>query len=144
MIHTMEMRVPWHDTDSANIVHHANYFHWMEQAEIELFRKSGKSRREICEASKIQLLRLPVKCDHYAPVFDDDVLEIQTEVLHLKEKTFTLRHKVQRITDDKHIATGELVICCAKPGENGNIQSHPLPKTIVSELKKYMVVEKSS
>ena len=125
MIHTMDMRVPWH-------------------AEIELFRKSGKSRREICEASKIQLLRLTVKCDHYAPVFDDDVLEIQTEVLHLKEKTFTLRHKVQRITDDKHIATGELVICCAKPGENGNIKSHPLPKTIVSELKKYMVAEKSS
>ena len=143
MIHIMEMRVPWHDTDSANIVHHANYFHWMEQAEIELFRKSGKSRKQICEETGVHLLRLSVKCDHYAPVYDDDILEIRSQVLNLKEKTFVLRHGVHRMTDDKQVATGELVICCAKSGEDGTAKSHPLPEIIVNELKKYLADEDS-
>ena len=138
LMHIMEMRVPWHDTDSANIVHHANYFHWTEQAEIELFRKSGKSRKQIGEETGTMLPRLHVECDHFSPAYEDDLIEVRTKVLKLAEKTFHFHHEIHRLADETHLATVELVICCAKVLEDGTMRAHIIPDVMTAELKKYL------
>ncbi len=137
-MHIMEMRVPWHDTDSANIVHHANYFHWTEQAEIELFRKSGKSRKQIGEETGTMLPRLHVECDHFSPAYEDDLIEVRTKVLKLAEKTFHFYHEIHRLADETHLATVELVICCAKVLEDGTMRAHIIPDVMAAELRKYL------
>jgi len=141
LMHIMEMRVPWHDTDSANIVHHANYFHWTEQAEIELFRKSGKSRKQIGEETGTMLPRLHVECDHFSPVYEDDLIEVRTKVLKLAEKTFHFHHEIHRPADEAHLATVELVICCAKVLEDGTMRASVIPDVMAAELRKYLVPE---
>ena len=138
LMHIMEMRVPWHDTDSANIVHHANYFHWTEQAEIELFRKSGKSRKQIGEETGTMLPRLHVECDHFSPAYEDDLIEVRTKVLKLAEKTFHFHHEIHRLADETHLATVELVICCAKVLEDGTMRAHIIPDVMAAELRKYL------
>ena len=138
LMHIMEMRVPWHDTDSANIVHHANYFHWTEQAEIELFRKSGKSRKQIGEETGTMLPRLHVECDHFSPAYEDDLIEVRTKVLKLAEKTFHFHHEIRRLADETHLATVELVICCVKVLEDGTMRAHIIPDVMTAELKKYL------
>ena len=144
MMHIMQMRVPWHDTDSANIVHHANYFHWTEQAEIELFRKSGKSRKEINKETGTMLPRLHVKCDYFSPVYEDDLIEVRTKVLKLGEKTFHLHHEIHRPADGTHLATAELVVCCTQIQEDGKMQSHPIPEVMAAELRKYLVTRETA
>ena len=141
LMHTMEMRVPWHDTDSANIVHHANYFHWTEQAEIELFRKSGKSRKQIGEETGTMLPRLHVECDHFSPAYEDDLIEVRTKVLKLAEKTFQFHHEIHRPADETHLATVELVICCAKVLEDGTMRASVIPDVMAAELRKYLAPE---
>ena len=138
LMHIMEMRVPWHETDSANIVHHANYFHWTEQAEIELFRKSGKSRKQIGEETGTMLPRLHVECDHFSPAYEDDLIEVRTKVLKLAEKTFHFHHEIHRLADETHLATVELVICCAKVLEDGTMRAHIIPDVMAAELRKYL------
>lgn len=135
----MEHRVCWHETDKAGIVHHANFFFWFEQAEIELFRQSGKSRMQLAKESATAHPRISVRCDFFSPAQEDDVLEVRTEVLNVSEKTYHLRHEVHRPADGAHLATGEVVICCVKEKEDGTFRSHPLPEEMAAALKKYRV-----
>ena len=37
--HTINKKVLLHETDLGGIMHHSNYFHWMEEAEYSLFEK---------------------------------------------------------------------------------------------------------
>jgi YbgC/YbaW family acyl-CoA thioester hydrolase len=135
----MQFRVPWADTDKAGIVHFASFLKWFEQAEIELFRESGKSRKQLNEESGTDQPRLSAKCDYFSPAYDDDLLEIRTTVANISDKTYRLRFEVHRSDDGVHLATGEVVACCIKVQEDGPLRSHPLPGEMVAALKRYLV-----
>ncbi len=141
MPHVMQRRVHWDETDQAGIVHDANYFRWFEIAEIELFRESGKPRKQMAEDSGTETPRVSVRCDFFGPIYDDDVIEIRTTVLDVSEKTYHLRHEVHRPADGKHLATGEVVACCVKTREDGTLHSRPLPEEMAAALKRYLLSE---
>jgi len=42
-VHILPVRVYFEDTDSANMVYHANYLHFMERARTEILRACGVS-----------------------------------------------------------------------------------------------------
>ncbi len=137
--HVMRFHVPWADTDRAGIVHFANFFKWFEQAEIALFRDSGKTRNQLNKEFGTEQPRLSTKCDFFSPAYDDDLLEIRTTVATISEKTYRLRFEVHRPDDGVHLATGEVLACCIKVQEDGPLRSHPLPGEMVAALKRYLV-----
>ncbi|MFQ5913990.1 MAG: acyl-CoA thioesterase [Nitrospinota bacterium] len=141
MAHITEIRVHWADTDKAGIVHHANFFRWFEEAEIELFRESGKTRKRMAEDSDTATPRLSVRCDYFFPAYYDEIVEVRTAVLKVSEKTYHLRHEVHRPADGKRLATGEVVVCCVRAGEDGTFQSHPLSEEMVAALRRYSISE---
>ena len=69
---------------------------------------------------------------------EDDLIEVRTKVLKLTEKTFHFHHEIHRLADETHLATVELVICCAKVLEDGTMRAHIIPDVMAAELRKYL------
>ncbi|MFQ5914248.1 MAG: acyl-CoA thioesterase [Nitrospinota bacterium] len=139
MAHVMRTRVRWADTDQAGIAHFPKYFDWFVQAEMELFRESGKTRKRMNADFGVDEPRLSITCDFFSPAFEDDMIEIRTAVLNISKKSYHLRCEVHRVEDGVHLATGEMIACCVQPQEDGRIRSHPLPDEMLAALKRYLV-----
>lgn len=109
---TTTRRVDFCDTDMAGIVHFANFYRYMEQAEHEFFRSLGLSimqRQE--DGSIVGWPRVSASCNFEAPAFYDDILEIRLWVDRKGAKSLTMRIEFWR--DETRIARGQMkTVCC--------------------------------
>ena len=73
--HTTRL-VEFADTDMAGIVHFANFFRFMESAEVEFLRSRGLSVAMIWEGMKIGFPRVSASCDYLRPIRFQDVVKL--------------------------------------------------------------------
>ena len=69
-------RVEFADTDMAGIVHFANFFRYMEAAEVDFLQARGLSVRLDWEGQAIGFPRVSASCDYLRPATFMDTLEI--------------------------------------------------------------------
>src|SRR5579864_4628742 len=77
--HTARIRVRYAETDQMGIVHHANYYVWMEAARVELCRALGFQYRDM-ERDGVLLVVVESKCRYAGSARFDDEVAIRTEV----------------------------------------------------------------
>lgn len=80
-MHRFPVRVYFEDTDTAQMVYHANYLHFMERARTELLRLIGVSQSSSMKGEGGDVLGFAVKScrvDFRAPARLDDLLEVRT------------------------------------------------------------------
>src|SRR5438094_9966074 len=82
-------RVEFCDTDMAGIVHFANFFRWMESAEVEFLRSLGLSVAVQTGDEKLGFPRVAASCDYVRPARFEDVLEIAVTLRRLGSKSVT-------------------------------------------------------
>src|SRR5713101_868572 len=82
-------RVEFADTDMAGIVHFANFFRYMEAAEVEFLRSRGLSVVQVWEGERISFPRVAASCDFSKPVRFEDVVDIAVTVSRLGTKSVT-------------------------------------------------------
>lgn len=111
-------RVEFCDTDMAGIVHFANFYRYMEQAEHDFFRSLGFSIMETqADGTVIGWPRVSAKCSFEAPAFYQDVLEIRLIVERIGVKSLTINYEFYR--EGQRIARGQMkTVCCVfEPGQ---------------------------
>src|SRR5438445_12786464 len=82
-------RVEFADTDMAGIVHFANFFRWMESAEVEFLRSCGLSVPWKGTEQPVGFPRVSASCDFFKPVRFEDVLDITVTVEKVGSKSVT-------------------------------------------------------
>src|SRR5438067_10915124 len=82
-------RVEFADTDMAGIVHFANFFRWMESAEVEFLRSRGLSVAVQQHEHKLSFPRVAASCDYLKPARFEDVLEIVVTLRRLGSRSVT-------------------------------------------------------
>ena len=115
---TTTRRVEFSDTDLAGIVHFANFYRYMEQAEHEFFRSMGLSIMQKQEdGSIIGWPRVSCGCTFEAPAYYEDILEVRIAVQRKGVKSLTMDIEFYR--DDQRIAHGRMKTACCifRPGE---------------------------
>ena len=102
--YTVEVR--FGDTDMMGHVNHARFFTYMEQARLRYFddvigidRKQGDASVILAEAT----------CSYKLPLFDGDVVDVWTRVVHLGQKSFEQEYHLVRQSDSALVATGRTV-----------------------------------
>jgi len=101
----------------AGIVHFANYYRYMEQAEHDYFRSLHLSIMEKhSDGTVVGWPRVSCSCKFKAPAFYEDVLEVRISVLRIGVKSLTFHFDFWR--EETHIASGQAktVCCILKPG----------------------------
>lgn len=126
-------RVEFFDTDMAGIVHFANYYRFMEEAEHELFRACGlKIVGYTPDGKRYGWPRVASKCTYASPAHYDDEIAIHVRIAQRTAKALTTAYEFYR--GDQLLAEGEMttVYCVFPPGEK--MQSAPMTEDIIARL----------
>jgi YbgC/YbaW family acyl-CoA thioester hydrolase len=108
-------RIEFADTDMAGIVHFANFFRFMEAAEVDFLRSRGLSVVLPMEGQKISFPRVAASCDYFKPAYFEDLLEIAVTVHKIGRKSVT--YAFEFFKDGEPIARGQVSsVCCRVDG----------------------------
>src|SRR5205823_1332179 len=110
-------RIEFADTDMAGIVHFANFFRYMEAAEVEFLRARGLSVAMIWEGEKIGFPRVGASCDYVKPVRFEDLLDITVRTARLGSKSAT--YAFEFFKDGEVVARGQVSSVCCRVFEQG-------------------------
>ncbi len=124
---TTTRRVQFAETDMAGIVHFANFYRWMEEAEHEFFRSLGLSVLERrTDGSIIGWPRVSASCSFERPAFYGDVLEVHLDIERIGVKSLTF--DVVFWKGDTRIAYGRMKTACCLCGVEGTLESIDIPE----------------
>ncbi|WP_373070734.1 YbgC/FadM family acyl-CoA thioesterase [Sulfurimonas sp.] len=122
----MQIRVYYEDTDTGGIVYHSNYLNFCERARSEVFFSRGMTP----ELENGHFVARKIVADYYRPAKLGDVLDVKTELLEMKNASFSLKQTVYK--DD--VKLFELVITLAYIDFEGRAQKLNEVKEFLLEL----------
>ena len=121
-----QRRVEFANTDMAGIVHFANFYRWMEEAEHEYFRSLGLSIMEKqADGTYIGWPRVSASCHFESPAYHEDILEIHFSVERIGFKSLTFY--VEFFREGKRLAHGRMKTACCLCGVDGGLKSIEIP-----------------
>lgn len=128
-----ERRVEFAETDMAGILHFANYFRYMEEAEHAFFRSLGFSVHYESDDGPRGWARGTVSCRYDRPLRYEDVVEIHLVVREKGKRS--LRYEIFFVIDGDTIARGEVTTIHVGKGEDGQMQSYPMPAHVDAAIE---------
>lgn len=117
-------RVEFHQTDAAGIMHFAQFYLWMEQAEHDLLRSVGLSVVHDRPGHTVSWPRVACSCQYFRPVRFEDVVQIAVRVERMTTKSVTYVTTFQ--LHDHQIARGEMTAVCCEVRQ-GHLTAIPIP-----------------
>ena len=130
-------RIEFADTDMAGIVHFANFFRFMESAEVDFLSTLGLSvSMRTDEGERFGFPRVSSSCDFLKPVTFLDVLDVTVSVVKVGQKSVT--YQFAFFKGGEAVARGQITaVCCRVLGE-GRIESIPIPAGIREKLEQHL------
>lgn len=128
-------RVAFSETDAAGIVHFANFFRYMEDAEHAMLRDLGLSVHRDVGDDVAGFPRVRASCDYKRPLRFEDVFTIDAFVSAKTDKSVTYGFTFRKEEEADPIATGSLkVVYAIKAAGEGKFKAAPLPPEIDQAL----------
>lgn len=126
-------RVEFCDTDLAGIVHFANFYRYMEQAEHAFFRALGlKIHGRLADGTEYGWPRVSAACSFHAPAFYEQIVEIRITIVRQSLRSLTCHYEFFR--GETRLADGEMKTAfCVFPAD-GPMRSANLPDDIAAIL----------
>ena len=129
-------RVEFADTDMAGIIHFANYYRYMEEAEHAFFRSLGLSIMQAQpDGSVIGWPRVSASCSFEAPAYFEDLLEVRLNVVRKGVKS--LNYEVEFWRGAVRLAHGKLKTVCCICRQGSPLQSIPIPHEYADKIVEY-------
>ena len=128
----MEVRIYYDDTDAGGVVYHANYLRYLERGRTEFLRDRGMSV-QVMHDQGIIFPVVSIQIDYRSPARLDDLLEVETTIVAVKNSSFVAGQKVFRKEDGKLLVEARVTLACV--GEE--MRAKRLP----AELRELLVSE---
>lgn len=125
--------VEYADTDMAGIVHHTQFFHYMEEAEHAFLRSLGLSVVEVNEGTALSWPRVSCSFDFKKALFFEDEFELKLSIERIGSTSVTYRVEVEK--DGDLIAVGRSTSVCCEIKGPGDMRSVPIPDRFRSVLE---------
>ncbi len=127
---SLTRRVAFSETDAAGLVHFANFFRYMEDAEHAFLRSLGLRVHHDHEAGTAGFPRVSAACDYLAPLRFEDEFVIDLRVAGKTAKAITYAFTFTRPdgNDTIRVATGRLtVVYVTRPHATSPYRATQLP-----------------
>ena len=134
-------RVEFAETDMAGIVHFANFFRYMEEAEHTFYRSLGFTVHDFRPAPgepRIGWPRVHAEADFRLPLeFEEEVeIEVLVEEVRTKSIRYQFRFWKEPGGERRLAATGRFSVVCVRFSESeGRMESIPVPGWIRERLE---------
>ena len=137
--HIHQGRVPMHATDAAGIVHFANYFRYMEEAELYALNARG------FRPDNFAYPRVHVEADYRAPLRFWDAYTVEAELLSIGNSTLHWRFTIsgpQGICAVLHSTSARRTADLASPAPYTEDERARLADLLISPSKSANIQEK--
>ena len=138
---TTTRSVEFSETDMAGIMHFANFYKWMENAEHAFFRSLGLSIHMVIDGQDIGWPRLDTSCTFKRPLKFEETATIHIFIEDISPKTVTYRFDFEKEEDGemKRVARGTVITVCATfDPDSGKLSAIPIPEVIREKLEPLM------
>ena len=126
-------RVEFCETDLAGIVHFANFYRYMEQAEHEWFRSLGlKIHGTLPDGTVFGWPREAASCSFRSPARYDDEIEVRVTVLRRTSRSLTTSYEF--CLGETVLATGEMKTAYCLIPSDGQLCSADMPAEYAERL----------
>jgi len=102
---TTRVRARYAETDQMGVIHHANYYVWMEVARVDLCETLGFRYRDMEQQDGVLLAVTESRCRYISAVHFDDEVVIATWVSRAGSRMVTFSYEMS--VEGRHVATGE-------------------------------------
>jgi acyl-CoA thioester hydrolase len=126
-------RVEFCDTDMAGIAHFANFFRWMESAEVEFLRSRGLSVKLDWEGQTLGFPRVSATCDFAKPARFQDLLDIDVTLERVGAKSVTYAFEFRR--GGEFLARGKVTSVCCRVKEDHQLEAIDIPASYRKRLE---------
>ena len=126
------LRVAFHETDTAGIVHFSNFFRYMEVAEVEFLRSRGLHVSWRDGETRFGFPRVSATCDFFQPARFEDVLEVIVAVEQVGTKSVSYVHEFY--LGSELIARGRITAVCIRVGSGHKLESIEIPPEVRAKL----------
>ncbi len=134
---TLSHRVEFAETDMAGIVHFANYFRMMENAEHAFFRSLGFTVHGHDAGTTIGWPRVNTACEFLKPLRFEEVVDIQLLVAEVR--TRSIRYAFRFWKDEEgqrtEVARGSVTAVCATVKANGKLGAVEIPEALRAAIQ---------
>jgi len=113
LVHQMELRVYYEDTDAAGIVYHANYLKFGERGRSDMLRRLGIGPRRLREEEGVEFAVRRCTIEYLGAARLDDLLTVETRLERFGAASLDIAHKIAR--DGEILATIVLLLACIGP-----------------------------
>src|SRR5260370_20529168 len=125
-------RIEFADTDMAGVVHFANFFRFIEAAEVEFLRSRGLSVALSWEGQRIGFPRVAASCDYLNPARFEDELEVAVRIARIGRKSVTYAFEFSQ--NGEITARGQVTSVCCRVG-GAHLEPIQIPASLRALLK---------
>lgn len=130
--HKLPVRIYYEDTDAGGVVYHANFIKFIERGRTELLRFLGFENKSLHENQGILFVVRHINADYLKPAVLDDLLEVQTTVIQLKNTSLVMRQSIYR--NNEQIFTADVTVVAI---DAGSLKPVRIPDGLRSGFQKY-------
>lgn len=131
-------RVQFYETDLAGIVHFANFFRYMEEAEHAFYRSLGFSVHKMVGAEGDEPVgwpRVHASADYRKPLKFEDEFQVELRVAAIGSKTIDYQFRFLG-KDDELLATGKFTVICVRFDKaEGRMRAVGIPDGIKAKIQ---------
>lgn len=135
MIHELDFRVSYADTDRMGVVYYANYLVLFERGRTEFMRELGIRYRDL-EEQEIYLPVMETQVKYLAPAHYDDLIKIRTKISDLGRASMTFEYELFNGESGKRMALG----FTKHPFVNRSWKPVPVPLSVKELLSRAMLL----
>jgi acyl-CoA thioester hydrolase len=131
-------RVEFAETDMAGIVHFANFYRMMENAEHAFFRSLGFSVHDHFDGQTIGWPRVSATCDFLRPLRFEEMVDVHLFVAEVRIRSlrYAFRFWKNEGTERVEVARGQVVtVAAAVDRPTGKLSAVPIPAKIRESLE---------
>ena len=100
------LRVRYAETDQMGVVHHANYYAWMEIGRLEYVRALGMNYHELEKSDGLLLAVVETECRYMSPARFDQEIVIRTMLNHANARMAEFHYELCDAISFRLIARG--------------------------------------
>ncbi len=138
---TLRRRVLFWETDLAGIMHFANFFRWMEEAEHAFYRSLGLSVHPLQQGTSetsVGWPRVSARCDYHAPLKFEEEVDIVLSVIEMRRTSVRYQCTFQKM-DDSAAAVGELTVVSVTADPNTRqMKAVSIPEAFRTALQPFL------
>ena len=124
--HHYQRLVHWQDTDIAGIIHYANYFRYMDEAETEFYRSVGLHKLVDSKQEGVMCPRVSATCNFIKPVTFGDELDVHTWIFEKGAIVDCFEYSFKLAEEE--VARGRVAAVFVSKGPDGQMKPVAMPE----------------